>query len=95
MSVAVAGDAPPNQSHARLAGLPNEQHQKRLKNELSHVEGSHQVDNEGYMTHNRRGKKLCEDFRRGTCEAVRPGRLFQGCGPDAPVFQMLATRAWP
>ena len=32
-----------------------------------------QADDDGYMTHSRRGWKLCEDFQKGTCKPTLPG----------------------
>ena len=58
MSVSTGRNAPLNERHARPTVLRNNPHQQRTKRTWSQGERIHQADDEGEMTHSRRGWKL-------------------------------------
>ena len=79
---------------AKLTGIPNEQQQQRRKWPRIRFVKLHQVDSEGHLTHNRRGKKLCVEFQRGAGEnALSWADVLQRRSSSAPVLPVLAVLA--
>ena len=92
MSGSGGADAPLNKGHAKLAGLPNEQQQQRQKRPSIRFVKYHHVDSGGHMTHNRRVKKLREEFQRGACDNSVRGSVPKRCISNAPVLRGPAAQ---